>query len=161
MFRYSIDSPSYFVPLSSELAHVHAFVEIQNLRYGNRIKFQLEVEERAKQQEILRLTLQPLVENAYFHGLEPKLEGGSVILRIRIEEKSYIHIDVIDDGVGMEEEQLRILISSSEARQFEERLSGLHNVIRRLQLAYGENVTFDIKSNIDVGTHIRLSLPMN
>ncbi|MCM3745767.1 sensor histidine kinase [Paenibacillus pasadenensis] len=164
MLRYSVEGRGYFVPLSDELSHVNAFVQIQTIRYGSRITFQLEASPRVMQHQIIRLTLQPLVENAYFHGLEPKLGGGCITLSIK-EEEEHIRIVLSDDGVGMSEsrlEELKSFAASQEANETErsgKRLSGLYNVIRRLGLAYPHHDVITMESVLDQGTTITVKIP--
>src|SRR5699024_2439278 len=107
------------------------------------------------------LTLQPLVENAFIHGIEGREEGGVISIRI-FPTTNYVIVEVSDDGVGMREETIEEILSL--ARREEEHVGhstgiGLTNVIRRLQLFYQVDNLVDIDSKQGEGTTVRLHLP--
>lgn len=166
MLRYAVKSGGFLVPIDEELAHVNAFVSIQNLRYGRRIRFELDIQGHVSRERIIRLTLQPLVENAYFHGLEPKLGGGVIRLSLAAVD-SHIYISLQDDGVGIQQEELerlkQFIQSQHSAEEFlsetHERYSGLRNVIRRLALTYKKRLRVSIESEWDRGTRIDIAIP--
>src|SRR5699024_9876212 len=109
---------------------------------------------------IPRLTLQPLVENAFIHGIEEREEGGVISIRIFVTDEAVV-VEVIDDGVGMPEETIRQILSLTERNDEHVGHStgiGLTNVIRRLQIFYQTHHVVEIDSEQGKGTTVRLLL---
>ncbi|WP_246366937.1 sensor histidine kinase [Paraliobacillus salinarum] len=161
MLRYSLDDMKRTVQLKDEVAIIHAYIRIQKTRFVERITFQTQIDESCLDIPIPRLTLQPIIENACLHGVEPKEDGGVILLHIYATERNIV-VEVRDDGVGMTKEQLNNL--SKEEHVNEEHTGhstglGLRNVIRRLQLFYQKEHVFEIDSTVGKGTTIKLLLP--
>lgn len=142
-FKLSLNNGKETILLYKELMHIEHYLVIQNIRYNERFTFCLEVEDSIKRIEILKLLLQPLVENAITHGLEPRVGPGKVSLTGRREGEFLVFI-VEDDGVGMED------------LSFIEKGFGLRNVRERLNLYYGHSASFDIMSEKGKGTKVML-----
>ncbi|MFM9278369.1 cache domain-containing sensor histidine kinase [Paenibacillus jiagnxiensis] len=142
-FKLSLNKGKDTIPVFKELEHIDHFLKIQNIRFNNRFRYVRMVDEPLMGMQMLKLLLQPLVENAIYHGLEPKLGEGTVCLT-GYSEDDYIVFQVEDDGVGMEE------IGMADQGY------GLRNVRDRLALFYGEDSTLEIQSRINVGTRITL-----
>lgn len=102
--------------------------------------------------------LQPLIENAIIHGLEPKLEKGRLLIQIQKEEDR-LYFLVADDGVGMSVEEIETLYAQCEENDTSKSI-GIKNVYRRLILCYGEESKLYIKSKKNKGTEIRFSIPL-
>ena len=154
------------VPLQEELALLNDYFTIQQYRYGG----DLEIEVSRIESETLccdclipRFTLQPLVENAIFHGLEPKGGHGSVLLDISTDlENGDVLLRITDDGVGMPPELVAHLLDepTEEAEKTEKfRHVGLWNVNRRIRYSFGESYGLTIESEEDVGTEVTIRLP--
>lgn len=157
-FRRYVDGRDEYVTLFEEVEFIRKYIFIQNYRLDNKITFECDAEERLLQYKITKLLLQPLVENAVLHGMERKLEGGKILLKIRKEEP-YLEISVEDDGSGMSEAELDRLRSIVYSEQ-PERSVGMQNVYQRVCLVYGENAKFEIESTEGIGTIVRLLLPL-
>ena len=117
---------------------VQDYFRIQQTRFSERVQFITKIDETCLGIEIPRLTLQPLVENAFIHGIEEREEGGVISIRIGQTEESVV-IEVSDDGEGIDQEKIESLLSLSPVRDEHVGHStgiGLTNVIRRLQLFY-------------------------
>ncbi|MFB5759401.1 cache domain-containing sensor histidine kinase [Paenibacillus medicaginis] len=142
-FKLSLNKGKDTIPVFKELEHIDHFLKIQNIRFNNRFHYVRTVEEPLMGMQMLKLLLQPLVENAIYHGLEPKLGEGTIYLT-GYSEGDYVVFQVEDDGVGMEE------IGMADQGY------GLRNVRDRLVLFYGEDSTLEIQSRINVGTRITL-----
>ena len=154
------------VPLQEELALLNDYFTIQQYRYGGDLEIdvsRIEDEHLCQDCLIPRFTLQPLVENAIFHGLEPKGGHGSVLLDISTDpETGDVLLRLTDDGVGMPPELTAHLLDepteeSEKAEKF--RHVGLWNVNRRIQYSFGEKYGLSIESEEDVGTEVTIRLP--
>ena len=154
------------VSLQEELALLNDYFTIQQYRYGGDLEIEvshIEDENLCRDCQIPRFTLQPLVENAIFHGLEPKGGHGSVLLDISIDpETRDVLIRLTDDGVGMPPEQVAHLLdepTEEKAKAEKYRHVGLWNVNRRIQYSFGEEYGLSIESEEDVGTEVTIRLP--
>ena len=148
--RYSVSNEEHFVTLEKELTNVKVFTEIQKYRFNDKINFIIDVPSALYHLKINRLLIQPIVENAYIHGLEGKIDKGNIFLKVSYLAPS-ITIEVRDDGVGMSEEKVKELIRFIESHKQGELLapvvnSGLKNVIRRIYLTYGTSSEVEIES---------------
>lgn len=165
MFRYSIKTKGALVTLREELAHVQNFTAIQLIRFDNAFAFRVEVPPELLDHQILKLILQPLVENALYHGLLHCNAGSTISLSAR-EENGELVFSVTDDGVGMDSDTLdRLRHSLAEKPRFQELSQhenssiGLKNIHSRIQLYYGEAYGITINSEKDKGTAVLIRLP--
>jgi two-component system sensor histidine kinase YesM len=166
MFRYSIDRKKEFVTLEEELKHVRDYMNIQRQRYGEKIDFECLIDPELLDLKVIKLILQPVVENAVFHGLELKPDHGRVILSGYLEEDElYLHI--VDDGLGIRPEivdQLNRLFSGMSVEGISSDTSktgiGLSNVDSRIKLFYGQNYGLWVNSAPGSETVIRVHLPI-
>ncbi len=154
------------VPLQEELALLNDYFTIQQYRYGGDLEIEVSrIESETLCQDCLipRFTLQPLVENAIFHGLEPKGGHGSVLLDISTDpDTGDVLLRITDDGVGMPPEQVAHLLDepAEDAEKAEKfRHVGLWNVNRRIRYSFGEGYGLTIESEEDVGTEVTIRLP--
>ena len=143
---------SLLVPISEELSLVKNYFTIQNYRYGGMIRFNINVKDEAiLNSSILKFTLQPLVENAIFHGLEPKGGTGNIdinlFFRYPENKESDIVIEVLDDGVGISKERIaEIMNSNSTGRADFFKEIGISNVHARLKYEFGDEYGISIES---------------
>lgn len=154
------------VPLQEELALLNDYFTIQQYRYGGDLEIEvsrIEDEHLCRDCMIPRFTLQPLVENAIFHGLEPKGGHGSVLLDISTDPATGdVLLRLTDDGVGMPPEvAAHLLDEPAEGKEKAEKFRhvGLWNVNRRIQYSFGEGYGLHIESEEDIGTEITIRLP--
>lgn len=157
-FRRYVDIREKEVPLLEEIEFVQKYIRIQNYRLNNKFGLVCEVDEELYSYRIMKLLLQPLVENAVCHGIEQKVGKGKILLRIHKVEHG-LEIIVEDDGVGMTEDELKKLRSIAYSEKAE-RSVGLQNVYQRVKLIYGSKAEMTIDSIKDAGTRIRLVLPL-
>lgn len=150
LFRISLHKAGKNITIDEEMYHVRAYLSIEKARHGDKLDIQEEIEPGALQYVIPSLTIQPLVENAIKHGLQPKEEGGRIWLRI-IERLQDIEITVADDGVGMDLDQHHPLLKPAGES------IGLVNVHERLCGLYGRGL--EILSTPEQGTRIVIRLP--
>jgi len=159
LFRYALGSNEMEVPLSREIHIVKEFVKLQQIRFGNRVDLRWEVSPEVLLTETLvpSFVLQPLVENAFKHGIVPKEDGGVVHIRIFGEgEKLFIKVE--DNGVGMDEETLGQLKKKLENPTITGEHIGICNVAARLRLRDG--ASFDLDSKEQEGTTVEMCLPL-
>ena len=162
LLRYSLMSNDEQVPLSREVRIVDEYYSIYHVRFGDRIKMVWRISDSLDLTETMvpSFILQPIVENAFKHGISPKEEGGTVRIRINpLREKGLLYISVCDNGVGIEREQLEQLKHAlAQPGECWEHI-GVYNVAARLRLL-DKRCRLDICSHPGRGTAIRLYLPL-
>lgn len=148
------------VPLRDEIALLDEYIIIQKYRYGNSIIWEKEIEnENLLDVSIPRFSLQPIVENSIFHGVEPK-GGGIIKLKISREEDNVI-CAIIDNGIGMKSDIIKELIMNDHKTQGMFSKLGIHNVNERLIYAFGKGYELSINSVENKGTTMTIRLPIN
>ena len=161
ILRYSLSMMDRDATLEEELNIVKQYMYIQIRRYEDRFKFNLKINADLKKVIVPAMTLQPFVENAFIHGIEPKEEGGSI--NIEINEQGERCIVLIEDtGCGMDEDTLRKIITNSQDQQAVGHTTGLgiRSVVQRLKLMYNEDDIFSIESKKGFGTRVYLKIPI-
>lgn len=148
------------VPLQEELSLLDSYVQILKIRYVEMFDYSCTIPESYGQYKIMRFTLQPLIENAIYHGIEPKGECGSVQVYIHWEDEMSFEIVVEDDGVGIDPETLsRLLVTDHVISHGGLNSIGLKNVDDRIKLTYGNEYGLRVESSVLVGTKVYLKLP--
>jgi len=161
--RHVLETSGSAVSLQSELEYVRIYLQIQKIRFKDRINYEFHVDDAIDREgyKMLPLLLQPIVENAMIHGLEEKGSGGLIGISITCTEDKLLII-VSDNGCGMTTEKLRVLLDEFHAGKERAGSSiGLHNIQRRLIMFYGEDYGLTISSQPDVGTKVTISLPLH
>jgi len=160
MLRYSLSSRQDIVTLKDELKHVNGYMAIQMIRYGERIRFLEEIEERALDCVVIPLIVQPIVENAINHGLDRGV-GSGLIRLIGSEKAGVLTLAIEDDGIGMTNDELERI--RSRLRQSKDlggkSGNGLLNVHRRILLHYGEPYGLTFESMPYQGLKVTMTLP--
>lgn len=161
ILRYSLSMMNRNATLEEEVNVVKQYMYIQQLRYGDRIKFKLNIDADLTKVKVPGMTLQPFVENAFIHGIEPKEDGGAINIDI-YEEEDYYTVLIEDNGCGMEEETLNKITSEdiNEKHTGHTTGMGIKSVVERLELMYENKKIFEIRSQKDVGTKIYLKIPI-
>jgi two-component system sensor histidine kinase YesM len=162
MLRYSLGSLNKVVSLEQEIANLDNYIIIQQTRFGERLNFIKRIECDISAVMVPCLTVQPLVENAIMHGIEGKECGGYVLLHCYCDNDN-VYIIVKDNGTGMSEEVLRLVLSKSGRINHKGHTTGLgvNNVKERLELCYGKNDVFEIYSKENEGTEVKITLPLD
>lgn len=152
---------STFVSIRQEFELLDDYFAIQKYRYGGMITMNYIIEEEALlDNEIPRFSLQPIVENAIFHGIEPAGRAGIIQIRLFAPDAQTVQVDVTDNGLGIEEEKLKRLLAEetpTEGSFF--RNVGISNVHKRLQYTYGKSFGLCVKSEAGVYTTVSTLLP--
>lgn len=167
-FRYSITGVDSLVTLEEEIDNVENYFTIQHYRFGEKIKLQITYpkEDELLQLKLPKLTIQPFVENAIFHGLERKVEGGTV--RVKLDTTVHkLMITISDNGVGMPEEQVdkinsyfeRVAVSYVGEEKKKRGGIAMKNVNSRIKLLFGEQYGVHLYSVERIGTDVQIILP--
>ena len=160
-FRTALSGGRDFITVKEELAHIEAYLHIQRQRYRDILSYEIDVPEELNSYLIIKMTLQPVVENALYHGIKNKRGGGRIIISGR-EEGSFIFLSVKDDGIGMKEEELSYLkgrISGSNKPSADNAGFGMSNVAERMRLNYGARCGIKVSSEYDKGTEVEIFIP--
>lgn len=158
-FRLSLNKGKEMVLVSEELNHVRSYLEIQQIRYQDIMKFNINVPESLNGFKIPKLTVQPVVENALYHGIKNRRGGGTIEVFGRNKEE-YFEIVVKDNGIGMTEERLAdVRRAIEEGTNDRTVVYGLYNVNERIKLHFGEGYGIKIDSKYDEGTMVSIRLP--
>lgn len=165
MFRYAIKTESELVTLEQELTHVTDYIAIQSIRFNNRFQFLLHIPQELYDKRMLKLILQPIVENALAHGLNYCTYGNEIAITGCITNNN-IQITISDNGQGISEEELVQLRSSLNAETSFTNPSpennqsiGLKNIQSRIELYYGKGYGLTIFSSLNHGTSIQITIP--
>lgn len=157
IFRFATKGEE-IVKVEDELRYVQEYAKIIECRFMGKIDISIEAEEDVLKKDVIKLLLQPIIENAVFHGLEQKIEEGEVVVSVYLMQENKIQFAVEDNGCGMDKEQIEQLWQTMQKRVSGKGV-GLANVYQRLKLFYGEDMQFDIVSELDVGTKITIIVP--
>jgi two-component system sensor histidine kinase YesM len=157
LLRATIKQES-FVTVKKELESVEDYLFIQEYRFGDKIQVVYDVDDEALNYVLPNFILQPLIENAINHGLEPKIGTGHLLIRIQVNSDS-LTFCIDDDGIGMSEEEIKILTEQCKMEKSRNCI-GIKNVYRRLQLYYGEKSNFNLKSKKDQGMTVSFTIPL-
>ncbi|WP_379155704.1 sensor histidine kinase [Paenibacillus sp. sgz5001063] len=165
-FRLSLNKGRDWVLIRSELAHAQSYLIIQQMRYRDILEYRIEVAEELQEYPILNMTIQPLVENALYHGIKNKRGQGQIIISGYADNQSVV-LTVSDNGIGISPDRLAVLreqieqpIQSEDAYPAQNGF-GLQNVHQRLQLYFGEEYGIKLESTEGIGTQIRVRIPKN
>lgn len=170
IFRYNINRPGDVATLQEEIDNVRNYMLIQNCRLGDRFRFETEIED--VEDGILThvlpvLTLQPLVENAIYHGINERIGGGRIRLKAYLTQRDLLII-ISDNGKGMDDVTLqeihRKLVGASEGLPVEKKTGrgtgiALTNVNQRIKFYFGKEYGLDVKSTLGIGTTITITIP--
>lgn len=147
------------IPIRMELENIRNYLLIQKVRFGEKLDWSLIVEPQCEECHIPSFILQPLVENAIIHGLEPKQGKGKLVLSVK-EADGFIDFVVADNGIGMDGKLLRRLREEID-NQSDRTCIGLKNASRRLQLYYEGQSALHIESDTRIGTRITFRIPVS
>lgn len=156
-YKVSLSNGKTIIRVKDELEHVKAYMDIQNIRFKNKINVVYEIDESILDSRSLKLMLQPFVENAIGHGMSKNKKTINIRVVI-LKEGDKILWKVIDDGVGISKKSLQDLLSNDETR---EHGYGIVNVDQRIKLFFGDNYGVSIFSNVGIGTAVTIITPLN
>lgn len=154
-YRASLSHGSQMVTVQEEIKIVTDYLDIQKLRYGEVFVYYTDIDGEIAHKNILKLILQPLAENALYHGIRPMGMEGHIIIRAKMEEEC-ICLSVEDDGMGMDQKKIESILN----RREKENHFGLRGTIERIRIFYGKRDCCKIESCKNNGTKISFYLPV-
>jgi len=159
ILRYSLDDVDTLVPLRRELENTRIYLELQAMRYKNSFRVEWDIQEAVLDRQVIKIMLQPIVENSIQHGLKPKGPGG--IIRISAAERGEsLEICIRDNGVGIQPERMQTIQAALHSDMIKQRESiGIVNVHQRIQLFYGEQYGIEV-TTLPEDTQVTLRLPL-
>lgn len=157
VFRFAVKGEEQ-VTVGEEVSHIEEYAKIIHYRFGGKINVEVDVQEGLESKKIFKLLLQPLVENAVFHGLEQKREPGLVEVEIAAPDTGHLRFTVTDDGCGIEPDRLENILQTLESHHSSDSI-GISNIYQRLRLFYGDAFVFHIESSLGIGTCISIVIP--
>ena len=160
LFRISIAKGKDIITLKEELSHVKSYLEIQALRYKDKFVWSIDLPDEIADCPVIKLIVQPIVENSIYHGIKYLLDEGVIDITVS-EDGGKIKIRIADNGVGMKEETLKSLLDPGKSHEHlnDGNGIGLLNIDERIKLCYGEEYGVSIKSELDEGTVVTLTIP--
>jgi two-component system sensor histidine kinase YesM len=159
LLRQSISNEDEIVTISSEIGYTKSYLTIQKMRYKDKLEFEIDIDESVLNECIVKLVLQPLVENAIYHGIKYK-EGKGLIRITGHRDNKDIVINIEDNGKGMDENSLKHIFDKKDNSD-NSRGVGVNNVNNRLKLYYGSDYGLTYLSEIDVGTTVEVRIPVS
>ncbi len=158
-FRTSLNQGKDIIPIREELAHVRSYLEIQQVRYQDILRYEITVPEDLYEYKIPKITIQPLVENALYHGIKNKRGQGTITITGERSENGFV-LYVRDNGIGMTQERLNEVRAGIQKLSYTgKEIYGLYNVNERIRLNFGETYGISIESTYGEGTCVSISLP--
>ncbi len=162
-FRVSLSRGKDWIKIRDEIEHVRSYLTIQKVRYRDILDYSIDAEDAILDSSILKLSLQPLVENAIYHGIKNKRGGGKISIRGWQADPATVIFEIADTGIGMAPEKLNQIqqaLKNDEASvEIGDNGYGIFNVHKRIELYYGKQYGLTIESRYEHGTLVRVRLP--
>lgn len=161
-FRTVLSEGRDFIGIEEEKSHIQSYLEIQQFRYQDILEYEINIPDEIYQYAIIKLTLQPIVENALYHGIKKRRGKGKITVEAVLTEENSIVFTVMDNGIGIEQTQLIQLIQAMKSGydQNGKRVGfGLANVEERIRLNYGNKYGVYIDSEVGYGTKVTIVIP--
>ena len=155
LFRISISRGHELIPIRSELRHAESYLKIQKHRYKNQFSYRFNVDENCLDFLCNKITLQPIIENAIYHGINGLVDEGEIVITLRAEGTDVV-FTVADNGVGMDQAQIEAILRKERS---DHTGIGIKNVNDRLKIYFGEGYGITIDSEPDVGTTVTIRMP--
>jgi two-component system sensor histidine kinase YesM len=156
-FRFSLSRGQNVITIEEEQKHIQSYLEIQQMRYRDLMDYEIDIPDEFKKYILPKLTLQPLVENALYHGIKIRRRKG--LIRVScIRQDDQLILEVADDGLGMTEERLNEVRASLKDNSHEG--FGMKTVHQRIQILFGREYGLTVQSSPDTGTRVLVTIPM-
>ncbi|MCI8521280.1 MAG: histidine kinase, partial [Clostridia bacterium] len=158
-FRNTLSS-GYFVSIEDEIKYTNEYINILALRYGDLFDIEWDIDDTILPCTIIKICLQPIIENAVYHGLKPKNDKGLIKISGRCDGKNTI-ITISDNGVGMDSDKLYELNRRLQDNAYNDEKShiGLVNVNQRIKIIFGDDYGITVESQEGVGTDVYITIP--
>lgn len=159
LLRISLSKGKHIITLEDELEHVRNYLMIQSVRFKDQFTYEIQMQPGIEYLKVIKLIVQPIVENAIYHGMEGMYGDGEILIRA-YKEGNDLYISVQDNGMGMRPEQAEALLDyTKEIKTSKGNGLGVRNVHERIQLYFGKEYGVIIKTVVDEGTEVLLHLP--
>jgi two-component system sensor histidine kinase YesM len=161
-FRISLSKGKDWITIGEEIERTNSYLTIQKMRYRDILDYDIQMDESVANYTILKLILQPLVENALYHGIKNKRQGGTIVIRAKPKNESEVQLEVVDNGIGFTPEKLAQLQEELADDSGDIKLEsgfGIGNVNKRIRLYYGKPYGLTVKSEYHTGTCVTLVIP--
>ena len=155
LFRISISRGHELIPIRSELQHAESYLQIQSYRYKNQFTYSFEADEDCLDYLCNKITLQPITENAIYHGINGLVDEGRISVRLRADGDDVV-FTVEDNGTGMDGAQIEAIMSKEHS---DSAGIGIKNVNDRLKIYFGGRYGIQIDSTPDEGTRVYIRMP--
>ncbi|MEG0238227.1 MAG: PocR ligand-binding domain-containing protein [Clostridium sp.] len=156
MLRYTLKQADKIVPLEEEIKYIESYLMLQEVRFGDRLKYNIDVSDEMRNQKIPFMSIQTFVENSIVHGLEGKEDGGVVNIFSKIEGNTNV-LYIKDNGTGMTENKLNEIREELEYKYGNDlEKIGINNVNKRMAHYYGEDYSIEIESKVREGTLVKI-----
>jgi two-component system sensor histidine kinase YesM len=161
MFRNNVYLGAYIIPIHQEIDNTKNYLDILELRYGNIFEVVWDIDEVVKDYSIIKICLQPMVENAVYHGLKPKGANGALKIHGEIYHNEEIVFTLTDNGVGMDLKQLEQInyMLNNNGNQMDDHI-GIYNVNQRIKIVFGKEYGLRVDSKVNFGTSVSIRIPI-
>jgi len=165
MLKYTIKSDGDIVTIADEIENVENYLFLQNFRFRERLNYTIDIPKSVYRLKIPKLVLQPIIENAVIHGLEPGIALPGLLIVKSVESGGLLEISISDNGVGISEPELLkinsgLLDLKPDAFDITEGI-GILNVFYRLRIVFGEKCAMSVESELNKGTRVNIHIPVN
>ncbi len=157
LFRISISKGAEIITVNDEIEHARNYLIIQKIRYKDKLEYTIDAHPETLKCKTLKIILQPMIENALYHGIEHMVDKGIIRITTSIVGNKVL-LQVCDNGLGMPPEKLEKILSS-ESKSIDGSGVGVKNVHERLQIYFGKQYGLEIESELEVGTRVKIWLP--
>ena len=158
LFRISLSQGHTIISVRDELQHAKSYMNIQRIRYKDAFSVTFDVAPELEEYCAVKLTLQPILENSINYGVDPMDDCGEILIRVKKEEDLLV-LSVEDNGIGMSEEEVSLLLTDSNRKRKHGSGVGLVNINNRLQILFGKEYGLFIESEPDEGTRVSIRIP--
>ena len=155
LFRISISKGHELIPIRDEIQHAESYLQIQSYRYKNQFAYSFDVEDECLDYLCNKITLQPIIENAIYHGINGLVDDGKITITVKSQENNII-MTVEDNGNGMTDEQIETIMNKDRS---DKSGIGIKNVNDRLKIYFGTEYGITIHSELDEGTRVIILMP--
>lgn len=160
LLKKTLSVDTDFITLMEEFESTEKYLVLQQIRYGDKVHYECEMGAETERCLVPALMIQPIVENAIFHGIEAKEDAGLIIVESVVSEGALL-ITVSDDGVGIDEKELARMRAQSGEREYQSgRSIGILNVLNRIKINFGEEYGLTVESEPGIGTSVTMRLPV-